>query len=160
MTLKSTGFLRSRQAKEERANLKIQPFTEIKVCLCTLVIYNSYFKLSILFSGVGSSGSNEDHIRYFLCSERFNDYLLNNCDVRQISAELLAKEIISRSNFEKILINTSLYRANANLFGLLYSDPSLAKLQDLSVVLKSDTTRSTHQELAKRIDQFLKIYSV
>ena len=96
--------------------------------------------------------------RDFLCSKRFNDYLRNNCDVRQISAELLAKKIISRSNYEKIDLNTSLDRANANLFDLLYSDPSLANLQSLSDVLKSDTTALVHQELAKRIDQFLEKY--
>ena len=116
------------------------------------------FKLFILFSGVGGSGLIEDHIRNFLCSERFNDYLRNNCDVRQISAELFAKKIISRSNYEKIDLNTSLDRANANLFGLLYTDPSVVKLQSLSEVLKSDTTTLVHQELAKRIDQFLNKY--
>ena len=109
-------------------------------------------------STVGGCGLNEDHIKNFLCSERFNDFLRNNCDVRQISDQLLAKKIISRSNYEKIDLNTSLDRANANLFILLYDDLSLAKLQSLSDVLKSDTTRSTHQELAKRIDQFLEKY--
>ena len=53
-------------------------------------------------------------------------------------------------------LNTSIDRANANLFALLYADPSLAKLQSLSEVLKSDTTTLVHQELAKIIDQFLK----
>ena len=155
-TLRSTGFLRSRKAKDERVNLKIHIFTEIKVYFCTLDIYPDS-QVQIVFSGVGGCSLIEDHIRNFVCSERFNDYLRNNCDVRQISDQLLAKKIISRSNYEKIDVNTSLDRANANLFGLLYANPSLAKLQSLSEVLKSDTTTLVHQELAKRIDQFLKI---
>ena len=114
------------------------------------------FKLSILFSGVGSSGSIEDHIRDFLCSERFNDYLHNYCDVRCISDQLLAMKIISTSDFETISPKVESSQANSCLFVILYKDPSVAKLQDLSEVLKSDTTRSTHQKLAKRIDQFLK----
>ena len=113
------------------------------------------FKLSILFSDVGSCGSIEDHIRDFLRSERFNDYLRNNCDVRRISDQLLAMKIISLSDYETISPTVKSSQANSCLFALLYSDPSLAKLQDLSEVLRSDTTKSTHQELAKRIDQFL-----
>ena len=119
-----------------------------------LVPYSS--SKSLLFSRVGDCGLNEDLIRNFLCSEKFNDYLLDNCDVRRISVKLLAKKVISLADCETISPKVDIAQANSYLFLILCKDPSVAKLQILSEVLKSDTTRSTHQELAKIIDQFLK----
>ena len=126
--------------------------------LINLVPFSS--SKSLLFSGVGGCSLIEDHIKDFLRSEEFSVYLFDHCDVRRISVKLLAKNTISLADCEAISPKVDIALANSCLLLILHEDPSVTKLQSLSEVLKSDTTRSTHQELAKRIDQFLKKYQI
>ena len=81
--------------------------------------------------------------------------VLKRCDVKRVSADLRAANVISVGEFQRLQACPQLEDANRFLFSLLDGDPSTRKLETLSAALKDDTTHDGHQELAQLIDQFL-----
>ena len=104
-----------------------------------------------------SSDLSEDDVRGFLKDKNvaFHKYMKDFCDVKSIASSLLRMEAIKPGTSSRLNAAPTSEEATDIWFDILFKEGSVKKLQAMSEALKEDSTRESHQKLAKKIDNFL-----
>ena len=99
----------------------------------------------------------EDDVRGFLKDKNvaFHKYMKDYCDVKSIASSLLRMEAIKPGTSRRLNDAPTPEEAADIWFDILFKEGSVKKLQAMSEALKEDSTRESHQKLAKKIDKFL-----
>ena len=104
-----------------------------------------------------SSDLSEDDVRGFLQDKNiaFHKYMRDFCDVKSIASSLLRMKTINSGISSRLNAAPTSEEAADIWFDILFKEGSVKKLQAMSEALKEDSTRESHQKLAKKIDDFL-----
>ena len=81
-------------------------------------------------------------------------FIKSECDFRNVATNLLASGVITHFESERLLHSIS-EQANQEMYLILEGCPSLEKLAKVADALATDETHDPHQELVRRIREFI-----
>ena len=97
------------------------------------------------------TGTNRKTIVFLRKNQQF---IKSECDFRNIATNLLASGVITHFECERLLHSIS-EQANQEMYLILERSPSLEKLAKVADALATDETHDPHQELVRRIREFI-----